>query len=257
MKTLTLGHRGQWVIKWQYFLLGQDCNPGIVDSVFGLKTREATITFQNIHHLVADGIVGRSTFLKAFDLGLDFISTNKTESKNSMSIPIPPKFKTLSKISQKYKLFERFEYAIMRNDDIKIKGDWKRRNIRTIEIPQLKYIEGAPSNCKISFHKKAAPKLKLLFEKWETAGLLHLIKSWDGSFMPRLVRGSDSNISSHTFGIAFDINSKWNRIGTIPAPEDQEGSVRKLVPIANKLGFYWGGHVKLRKEGMHFEIAKL
>jgi len=29
----------------------------------------------------------------------------------------------------------------------------------------------------------------------------------------------------------------------------------KLVPIANELGFYWGGHFT-RRDGMHFELAK-
>jgi hypothetical protein len=32
--------------------------------------------------------------------------------------------------------------------------------------------------------------------------------------------------------------------------------VRELVEIANEWGFYWGGHFT-RKDGMHFEIAKI
>jgi hypothetical protein len=36
----------------------------------------------------------------------------------------------------------------------------------------------------------------------------------------------------------------------------QKGSVRELVQIANNNGFYWGGHFS-RKDGMHFEIAKV
>jgi hypothetical protein len=33
--------------------------------------------------------------------------------------------------------------------------------------------------------------------------------------------------------------------------------VRELVPIANKHGFYWGGHYSKRADGMHFEAAKV
>jgi hypothetical protein len=37
--------------------------------------------------------------------------------------------------------------------------------------------------------------------------------------------------------------------------------VRELVPLANKWGFWWGGHWgyngKGRYDGMHFEVAKL
>lgn len=35
-----------------------------------------------------------------------------------------------------------------------------------------------------------------------------------------------------------------------------KGSVRKLVPIANERGFYWGGRFS-RRDGMHFELAQL
>jgi hypothetical protein len=29
------------------------------------------------------------------------------------------------------------------------------------------------------------------------------------------------------------------------------------MPIANRCGFYWGGHYQSRMDGMHFEIAVL
>ena len=37
---------------------------------------------------------------------------------------------------------------------------------------------------------------------------------------------------------------------------NHKGSVRQLVPIANELGFYWGGHFN-RRDGMHFEMARI
>jgi hypothetical protein len=37
----------------------------------------------------------------------------------------------------------------------------------------------------------------------------------------------------------------------------EKGSVRELVPIANRWGFYWGGHYNGRPDGMHFEVAFL
>jgi hypothetical protein len=33
--------------------------------------------------------------------------------------------------------------------------------------------------------------------------------------------------------------------------------VRELVPIANELGWYWGGHYRKRLDGMHFELVKV
>lgn len=49
----------------------------------------------------------------------------------------------------------------------------------------------------------------------------------------------------------------YNPLGARPALVGQKGSVRELVPIANKWGFYWGGHYSGRKDGMHFEVAVL
>ena len=108
----------------------------------------------------------------------------------------------------------------------------------------------------VSFHKKAAKQMLALWAEWEKEGLLHLVKSWDGTYVPRFIRGSKTKLSNHCFGTAFDINVKWNGLAKRPALVGQEGSVRELVEIANKHGFYWGGHFR-RKDGMHFEVAKI
>jgi hypothetical protein len=63
-------------------------------------------------------------------------------------------------------------------------------------------------------------------------------------------------LSNHAFGTAFDINYAWNKLGAEPAVESMKGSVYPLIPLAHKHGFYWGGHFS-RKDGMHFEIAKV
>ena len=103
----------------------------------------------------------------------------------------------------------------------------------------------------------AAVQLQQLWSAWESEGLLNRIKTWDGSFVARFVRGSRTNLSNHSFGSAFDINEGTNAIGTTPALVGQIGCVRELVQIANANGFYWGGHYDSRKDGMHFEIAQL
>jgi hypothetical protein len=97
--------------------------------------------------------------------------------------------------------------------------------------------------------------LKALWEDWERADLLDRILSYDGSFVPRFIRGSATQLSNHAFGSAFDINADENRLGTRPPLAGARGSTRELVPLANKHGFYWGGHFSTRPDGMHFEIA--
>ena len=109
----------------------------------------------------------------------------------------------------------------------------------------------------MQFHRLAAKQLQDVWRSWEKAGLLDRMKTWQGSFVPRFVRGSTTVLSNHAFGSAFDINSKWNGLGVEPALVGQEGNVRELVEIANDHGFFWGGHFKNRRDGMHFEIAEI
>jgi hypothetical protein len=96
-----------------------------------------------------------------------------------------------------------------------------------------------------------------LWKAWQAKSVLPLVLTFGGSFVPRFIRGSRTVLSNHAFGSAFDINVAWNLLGNTPALVGQKGSVRPLVSIANEYGFYWGGHFNSRRDGMHFEVAKI
>ncbi len=87
--------------------------------------------------------------------------------------------------------------------------------------------------------------------------MLDQVLTFDGSFVPRLIRGSKASLSCHAFGTAFDINAAFNPLNQMPPLAGRPGSVRDLVQIANKHGFFWGGHFRTRLDGMHFEVAQL
>ena len=106
------------------------------------------------------------------------------------------------------------------------------------------------------WHKYGQDQLVKFFERLEKENLHSHILSFAGAFYPRYVRGSRTNLSNHSWGTAFDINVPYNGLNKIPALVGQKGSVREIVPIANEYGFYWGGHFA-RRDGMHFEIAKI
>jgi hypothetical protein len=93
-------------------------------------------------------------------------------------------------------------------------------------------------NSSIRFHQLGAAQLQGLWKEWEKAGLLDRILSFGGGFEPRFVRGSTTTLSNHSFGSAFDINVAWNERGHRPALVGEKGSVRELVPIAHKWGFW-------------------
>lgn len=173
--------------------------------------------------------------------------------------PPKPNFKPLVSTAERQRIFGKFDYrAVAGSDDIVILGNWERENIIRVHIPQLTGVGGGlvPKNLSIPFHKLAANQLQALFREWEDAGLIKHILTYAGSFVPRFVRGSRSTLSNHAFGTAFDINAAWNGLGRVPAKAGTTGSVRELVAIAHKHGFYWGGHFS-RPDGMHFEVAVL
>jgi len=137
-------------------------------------------------------------------------------------------------------------------EHVTIEPEWLRKNLTTVEVPQIKR--------KVQFHRLAANDLLKLFAAWEDAGLLPLVLRFNGGFASRFKRGtsdtSAKGLSNHAWGTAIDVNAKWNPLGKEPAALGQPGCVLPLVPVAERLGWAWGGYFS-RKDGMHFERASV
>ena len=256
MNVLKFGERGDDVRRWQYFLTGLQFEVGEVDGIFGEKTRHATIAFQRLHQLQPDGIVGNKTAGTAMALGFDLLDDAR-DGMLGANWPPKPDFRPLLSHEARASMFGHFSYRplpLPRNpENIEVLDGWIARNIVRVEVPQLIRIKGGAV---VYFHRLAAGQLIRLWHQWEQAGLLHHVLTWGGAYAPRFVRGSRRILSNHAFGTAFDINYEWNRLGMLPALVGQRGSVRELVSIAHRNGFYWGGHFS-RSDGMHFEVAWL
>lgn len=251
MRIIKLGSRGPTVKSIQLFLIGYGINVGCADSVFGTLLYNGVKKYQKNKNLTDNGIIGNTTLGHMLRDGLALLP-DTSEVKR-------PEFLPLTGFEQRAKVFGRFKFepapTANNPEGIKILGDWESKNIVLVDLPELaKATDGKFT--KMRWHKLGEPQLKSLWKDWESAGLLKLIKSYEGAFYPRYVRGSRSSLSNHSFGTAFDINYWWNKLGAVPAAVGAEGSVRALVPIAHKNGFYWGGHFS-RTDGMHFEIAKI
>jgi hypothetical protein len=177
---------------------------------------------------------------------------------NSYDWPPVPDFRTLS-AEKTEEYFGVIKYKALSDGSIKVTNNWDKENIITINIPQLNKIGQTWGHDKgnILFHKKGATQMKALWDAWEKEGLLRYVTDWCCSYGPRFIRGSVTQLSNHAYGTAFDINIRANALGKMPPVVGDKGSVRLLVPLANKFGFFWGGHYRNRKDGMHFEVAKL
>jgi hypothetical protein len=241
-------------------LIGQGHYEGIADGQFGPGTKAASIAFQSSQGLTPDGVVGNGTYAAAMKLGYGAAEDPDDADEAGPNWPPPPDFAPLVSTADRQRVFGAFQYepaGVAGNPEaIRIHGAWVQENIVTIKVPQLGGVQGASQSGAVSCHRLVAEPFGALWKAWEEAGLLPLVKTWGGSYAPRFIRGSRTTLSNHAFGTAFDINVAWNYLGTVPAMVGKPGSVRKLVPIANSLGWYWGGHYrKPRQDGMHFELA--
>lgn len=172
-----------------------------------------------------------------------------------MIYPAKPDFRPPN-LATRVAMFGKFNYKPIGNGNIKILGSWTAQNIVKLRIPQLAGIEGCNPTGTIYFHKLGVEQLEGFFDEVEARRLKSRILTWAGSFVPRFVRGSSTDLSNHAWATAFDINAAWNGLGRTPAASGKSGSVVELVSIANDFGFYWGGHFS-RPDGMHFELAVL
>jgi peptidoglycan hydrolase-like protein with peptidoglycan-binding domain len=260
LPALQVGMHGARVAAWQAFLLGQGFGGGPTDGYFGEHTRDATKAFQRKYKLEEDGVAGRATLLKAAALGFELIE-EPADDTTSSNFPPRPSFSPLVTNPQQEAVLGHYDYVPAPTRDnpegIRILGTWERDNIVRVPIPQLRKALGNRAPETMAFHRLAAKQLQGMWADWEKAKLLDRVLTYDGSFVPRFVRGSRSALSNHAFGSAFDINERYNSLGKRPALVGKKGSVRELVPIANGWGFYWGGHYNRRPDGMHFEVAFL
>lgn len=97
-----------------------------------------------------------------------------------------------------------------------------------------------------------APVVAATFEEIARCGLAGEIKTFDGCFKVRPIRGYENanppRYSIHTWGMAIDVNAAENGLGVVPKLSPQ------LVACFKKFGWVWGGDFK-RLDGMHWQYA--
>ncbi|HEX8830019.1 MAG TPA: M15 family metallopeptidase [Longimicrobium sp.] len=271
------------VQRWQYFLrrLGIS-QAGSIDADFGIKTETATKFFQVSHGISATGKVNEKTLEVAQGLGYTILPNDYYKERAGPGFPAKPTNLTSPSNATRNKHFTCFRFLLKHfnvrpdREAIVQKGscdgsisDWAAAHIVSIKMPQLQFARGFGGT--VTCHKLAADPFTALFRQWEKDDLLHLIRTYEGCFVPRYKRGIGSlpmaghglksssdveNLSNHAFGSAFDINLVDNELGKVPAFCGRRGSVRELVASASKLGIFWGGFFG-RQDGMHFEISKV
>jgi hypothetical protein len=275
------GAKGPAVRLWREVLRKDGFNLAEDGDHFDEPTAIATRDYQARYHLDMDGLVGEQTWGWAAKMHSDLQKEVRdipaaSKSSSAKGATLPPKTAKALTAKRRMALYERepfgkaeFEESAKYGEDqdsIRFTTGYDTRNIVRVRIPQLTRVPSAPRMkmpngehvAAIWFHRAEAVRLQRLFLEWEAAGLLDLILTFSGSYVPRFIRkkpgqkGKERVLSMHAYGLAFDINSAWNSWQHPPAPLAEEGTVIPLVEIAQKVGFYWGGYFQ---DGMHFEVA--
>lgn len=101
----------------------------------------------------------------------------------------------------------------------------------------------------IYIHKDFKPKLTAAFRELEAKGLHHEIKTFEGAFNIRYVRGSNSALSVHSWGAAIDMNAAENPLGT--AGKWSQQFLETMLVNGIFCGQNWVG----RKDPMHFALV--
>lgn len=241
----------------QNFFLGRQM-PILVDEKFGQETKKIVARYQAANGLKVDGAVGAQTWGRLLQDGFRPKSWEKDsgwieDERNNPNFPEKPKGMVAPNGALLFGRDFKFTPKPLPTvpEYVQPEEAWVSQNIGTAYVPQLTSIKGSPE---VRFNVRLIPQLESMFSVWESLGLIGLVRTWEGSFTTRYIRGRNDKLSNHSFGSALDINSRWNPFRSEPALVSEVGTVRPLVQSAFLLGFYWGGWYN---DGMHFEAYKV
>lgn len=131
------------------------------------------------------------------------------------------------------------DFAIDDKAQVKVAPEWQKAWLVAVALPVP---TGITRN--VLLHKRAAPVFQAWFRLW-TPEVCRTIKTFDGSFVPRLMRLAKnlpvtddptkiwaSYLSRHTRGIAADFNAAENRQGQVGAGLGQKGCLAEVIALA-------------------------
>ena len=177
------------------------------------------------------------------------------KSARSFPAPSPAQHPKVLSVAEIEGIFGAFKYReAAKRGAIEIIGDWPKENIVSIAVPELAVLIKDELEC----HRLIAAPLAAAFKEVARNGLIDRVLHFDGLWVPRHKSWNPArSLSAHSWGIAFDINARWNGYGCAPAPKGAAGCVVELVPIFESFGFAWGGRFRpdSARDGMHFEYC--
>ena len=101
---------------------------------------------------------------------------------------------------------------------------------------------------RILINKEFKEKLFAAFTNLQKVGVQGEIKTFDGCYNDRSVRGRNSQ-SLHAWAMAIDINAATEKLA-----QSSTNFSGQFIAIMKAAGLFWGGDWKGRKDSMHFGL---
>ena len=160
------------------------------------------------------------------------------------------KYPLVSKANGSY---GQFHYRNTAGGRIEIDPQWGKANIVTITLPGL--------NRAVQVHRTAADNFIKAFTlikngtavvNGRTVSLLSLVKTMDGTWVPRHVNWNPSRgLSNHSWGTAIDINAANHFRYVNPGTERNDPNLILWEKAFKPAGFSWGNSYA---DAMHYEL---
>ncbi|MFZ6732020.1 M15 family metallopeptidase [Undibacterium sp. Ji42W] len=120
--------------------------------------------------------------------------------------------------------------------------------IEVFSLPYPLFYEGKKVT-RARCHHLIVENFQQAFEEIKAAGLQEQVKNYSGIFNPRPIRGQPQHPSTHSWGIAIDLEAEKYPLGS------NQRFPAQVVDIFGKAGFFYGGDFISRKDPMHFQFC--
>jgi hypothetical protein len=98
-------------------------------------------------------------------------------------------------------------------------------------------------------HKLLVENFSAVFEEIKNQGLQDLVQHFGGIYSQRSIRGEPTHPSTHSWGIAIDLEPEKYPLGSLKRFDT------RIIDIFHSYNFFYGGDFKSRKDGMHFQFC--
>ncbi len=130
---------------------------------------------------------------------------------------------------------------------------FEENNITMFSFPYPLLYAGKPVS-KGRCHRLVVDNFVAVFKELHDLELAHMVQEADyedyaGIYNQRPIRGQSSHPSTHSWGIAIDLEPGKYPLGSAARFPDV------IINVFKKYGFFYGGDFKSRKDPMHFQLA--